>query len=103
MKDAAARAIGERGHFALAIPGGSILKMLAGEDMDAWTQQTTIAYVNHKCVSMDDIELATHAKAHKLFLDTWIGAEAVLMDGTDDGENEAKAYEAKLKVRLTHI
>lgn len=98
VKDAALRAIGERGHFALAIPGGSILKMLAGEAMDeAWTSKTTIAYVNHKCVPMDDMELATHAKAHKLFLDTWVGAEAILMDGTDDGEAEAKSYEAKLK------
>jgi 6-phosphogluconolactonase len=98
VKDAAARAISERGHFALAIPGGSILKMLAGEDMDeGWTSKTTIAYVNHKCVPMDDIELATHAKAHKLFLDTWVGAEAIVMEGSNDGDAEAKSYEAKLR------
>lgn len=46
--DAAAQAaIAERGQFALAIPGGSILKMLAGTK-PAWAAQTTIAYVNHK-------------------------------------------------------
>ena len=99
VKDAAARAISERGHFALAIPGGSILKMLAGEDMDeGWTSKTTIAYVNHKCVPMDDINLATHAKAHKLFLDTWVGAEAIVMDGSNDGDAEATSYETKLQV-----
>ena len=98
VKDAAARAISERGHFALAIPGGSILKMLAGEDMDeGLTSKTTIAYVNHKCVPMDDINLATHAKAHKLFLDTWVGAEAIVMEGTNDGDAEAKSYETKLR------
>jgi 6-phosphogluconolactonase len=44
---AAQAAIAERGYFALAIPGGSILKMLAGTK-PAWAAQTTIAYVNHK-------------------------------------------------------
>jgi len=98
VKEAAHRAIGERGHFALAIPGGSILKMLAGEVMDEqWTRHTTVVYVNHKCVSMDDDELATHAKAHKLFLDTWVGTEAILLDGTDDAVTEASRYEEKLR------
>ena len=98
VKEAAHRAIGERGHFALAIPGGSILKMLSGEVMEEdWTSRTTIAYVNHKCVPMDDEQLSTHAKAHKLFLDTWIGAEAIPLDGTDDGVTEADSYEKKLR------
>jgi len=100
--EAAQRAIGERGHFALAIPGGSILKMLSGDsgqteqEMESWTSKTTIAYVNHKCVDMDDEKLATHAKAKKLFLDTWVGTDAVLLDGTDDAEAEAESYRNKL-------
>lgn len=98
VKDAAEKAITERGYFALAIPGGSILKMLVGDDILAdWTSKTTIAYVNHKCVSMDDGELATHAKARKLFLDQWDGCTTIIMDGTDDGPAEAASYEAQLK------
>lgn len=96
--EAAKSAIEERGYFALAIPGGSILKMLMGDDiLGDWTSKTTIAYVNHKCVDMDDGELATHAKARKLFLDNWTGANTIIMDGTDKGDEEAAAYEAKMK------
>lgn len=99
VSQAASRAIQERGHFALAIPGGSILKMLAGniEDKDEWTSKTTLFYVNHKCVAMDDKDLATHAKARKLFLDSWEGVNTLIMDGTDDGEKEARAYEEKMR------
>ena len=70
VAEEAESAISRRGHFALAIPGGSILKMLAGGDFkeESWMSKTTIFYVNHKCVSMEDPELATHAKANKLFL-----------------------------------
>lgn len=102
--EAAERAVAERGHFALAIPGGSILKMLVGMSADdgegrdmSWTSKTTLVYVNHKCVSMDDGDLATHAKAHKLFLDEWDGVDAIVLDGTDDGPAEAESYEAKLR------
>jgi 6-phosphogluconolactonase len=98
--DAAKEAIAERGYFALAIPGGSILKMLVGDDIlgdEDWTSKTTIAYVNHKCVDMDDGDLATHAKARKLFLDKWTGANTIVLDGTDDGEAEAASYESKMK------
>jgi 6-phosphogluconolactonase/Glucosamine-6-phosphate isomerase/deaminase len=95
----AKRAIQERGHFALAIPGGSILKMLAGEisDQKEWTCKTTIAYVNHKCVSMDDETLATHAKARKLFLDGWDGVKVVVMNNSNDGDKEAREYEEQLR------
>jgi len=102
--EAAERAVAERGHFALAIPGGSILKMLVGMSTDdgegrdmSWTSKATLAYVNHKCVDMDDGELATHAKARNLFLNEWEGTNAIVMDGTDDGPAEAASYEAKLK------
>lgn len=96
--EAAKKAVDERGYFALAIPGGSILKMLVGEDiLGNWTSKTTIAYVNHKCVDMDDGDLATHAKARKLFLDKWTDVNTIIMDGTGQGEAEAESYEAKLK------
>eukprot|EP00567_Pseudictyota_dubia_P009298 CAMPEP_0197436958 /NCGR_PEP_ID=MMETSP1175-20131217/4291_1 /TAXON_ID=1003142 /ORGANISM="Triceratium dubium, Strain CCMP147" /LENGTH=315 /DNA_ID=CAMNT_0042966363 /DNA_START=231 /DNA_END=1178 /DNA_ORIENTATION=+ len=102
--EAAARAVSERGHFALAIPGGSILKMLVGMSTDdgegtdmSWTSKATVAYVNHKCVDVDDADLSTHAKAHRLFLDEWEGTTAIVLDGTDDGPAEAASYEAKLR------
>jgi len=95
---AAQEAVSDRGHFCIAIPGGSILKMLVGEDIPGdWTHKTTLAYVNHKCVPMDDADLATHAKARKLFLDQWKGCHAIVMNGSDNGPEEAAAYEAKLK------
>jgi 6-phosphogluconolactonase len=96
VERAATKAISERGHFALAIPGGSILKMLVGCAGD-WTMQTTLVYVNHKCVPMDDADLATHAKANKLFLSDWKGCNVILMDGTDDGVTEAASYQTKIK------
>jgi len=110
VTDAAKKAIDERGYFALAIPGGSILKMLSGDiqNKEEWTTKTIIAYVNHKCVPMDDIELATHAKAKQLFLNSWgvddyetneidHGLNVIVMDGTNDGIKEAASYEKKLK------
>ncbi len=99
VSEAAHRAIQERGHFVIAIPGGSILMMLAGEiaRKEEWTSKTTLVYVNHKCVSMDDEKLATHAKACKIFLNEWDGVNAILLDGTADGEQEAKAYEQKIR------
>lgn len=100
--ESAVQAIADHGYFALAIPGGSILKMLVGDDilsgdLSDWTSKTVIAYVNHKCVPMEDGELATHAKARKLFMDKWDGVNVIVLDGTDDGEAEAASYEAKMK------
>jgi 6-phosphogluconolactonase len=101
--ESAVAAIADHGYFALAIPGGSILKMLVGDDilsggdLGDWTSKTVIAYVNHKCVPMEDGDLATHAKARKLFMDKWDGVNVIVLDGTDDGEAEAASYEAKMK------
>ena len=80
VKDAAAKAIKERGYFALAIPGGSILKMLAFMDTSSvdWSK-TIMAYVNHRAVPNDD-ETATHLKAGPLFLNEWQKA------GCNDGQ-----------------
>jgi 6-phosphogluconolactonase len=96
VESAAKKAISERGHFALAIPGGSILKMLIGCNGD-WTSQTTVVYVNHKCVPMDDMDLSTHAKAGKYFLSDWKGCNVIVLDGTDDGQAEASSYVAKMQ------
>lgn len=97
VQQAAEKAIAERGSFALAIPGGSILKMLVGSGGASWTAHTTLVYVNHKCVPMDDANLATHAKARKLFLDKeWPGCKPILLEGTSDGTVEALAYSAKM-------
>jgi 6-phosphogluconolactonase len=95
VEAAAAEAIAQKGHFALAIPGGSILKMLGGSP--AWAKDCTLAYVNHKAVPMDDAKLATHAKASKLFLDAWKGIDCILMSGSEDAVAEAVAYEEKMR------
>ena len=96
VEAAATKAIAERGHFALAIPGGSILKMLAGSKPE-WAAKTTLAYVNHKAVPMEDASLATHAKASALFLDGWEGVNPILMGGSADAAAEAEAYEMALR------
>jgi len=93
---AAAKAIAERGHFALAIPGGSVLKMLGGSAPE-WASKTTLAYVNHKAVPMEDAALATHAKAMKGFLGEWDGCNTIVLGGSDDAQSEAQAYEEALK------
>lgn len=104
VHQAAQQAVTERGAFCMAIPGGSILKMLVKDDDDddsylSWMGQTTLAYVNHKCVSMDDEALATHAKARRLFLNDWLqgGCNVIVLQGTSDGPAEAAAYQAQLQ------
>lgn len=100
VTEAARKAISERGHFTLAIPGGSVLKMLVNlPSFDEWASKTTLVYVNHKCVEMDDIDRSTHAKAIKLFLGDWerAGLNTLVLDGTADGEQEARRYEEKIK------
>ncbi|EEC45846.1 6-phosphogluconolactonase [Phaeodactylum tricornutum CCAP 1055/1] len=83
VEDAAEQALAEKGSFALAIPGGSILQML--------------------CVPVTDSALATHAKACKLFLDDWKGCATIVMDGTEDGPAEAVSYESKIRALSPEI
>jgi len=97
---AAAAAIKAKGHFALAIPGGSILKMLQGTS-PSWAKDTTIAYVNHKCVQMTDIKLSTHAKATELFLKDWAGVDVITLTGSGDSTAEATTYESEMRARAT--
>jgi hypothetical protein len=70
VEDAASQAIAERGHFALAIPGGSVLKVLSSLDAGDWASKTTLAYVNHKCVPNDDLDSAIHAKVRRRMVPT---------------------------------
>ena len=97
LEAAASAAISERGHFSLAIPGGSVMKLLDGTS-PIWSDKCTVAYVNHKAVAMDDAALATHAKASALFLDEgWAGSQVLTLDGSSDAAAEASSYEAQLK------
>jgi 6-phosphogluconolactonase len=98
VEDAAIKAIEEKGSFALAIPGGSVLKVLSTlEPSGDWVSKTVLAYVNHKCVPNDDIKNAIHAKARSMFLDRWGLTNVITLGGSDDASEEASSYEKKLR------
>ena len=97
-------AIASRQKFTLAIPGGSVLKMLSklttmpeAKTLD-WTK-VFLYYVNHKVVAPDDPS-STHLKAESIFLkDIGIPMENVaqiLNDGTFNLESAAKDYQRKI-------
>jgi hypothetical protein len=67
---------------------------------DEWASKTTLVYVNHKCVEMDDIDRSTHAKAIKLFLGEWerAGLHTLVLDGTADGEKKLDDTKKKSKI-----
>jgi 6-phosphogluconolactonase len=95
----AQEAIRTRGAFSFAVPGGSVLKLLAGlsgEKSVDWSR-CCMAYANHKALALDD-EKSTHKKARALFLDslTTLGLSVLAPDGGADAEKEAAAYCAKL-------
>ena len=96
LQDAAEKAVRERGHFAVAVPGGSVLGMLEGFAAD-WAADCTLAWVNHKAVPLQDSALSTEAKAQALFLSQWQGARVVSLGGSGDAAAEATLYETKLK------
>lgn len=52
---------------------------------------------------MNDGDLATHAKARKLFLDSWEGVNAIVLGGSADGEKEAKDYEDQMKALSDNV
>ena len=93
------RAVEERGTFTLAIPGGSVLKMLAGTK-PAWAEDCLLAYVNHKAVDDDaDAALSTHAKAKAGFLDAgWDGVDVLNLGGSSDAVAEACRYAELLEL-----
>lgn len=100
VEKAAADSIAQRGHFALAVPGGSVLKMLtplASSKAIDWTK-VHLWYVNHKAVASDDA-LATSLKAKNYFLDA-VGAkpdQVYVLTGTDNAPFEAQAYELTIR------
>lgn len=97
VSKAAKSAIESRGHFALAIPGGSVLKVLTTLDPEWDVSKMTLAFVNHKCVPIDDVKTAIEAQARTKFLNRWGAINIISLGGSSDGEKEATDYEAKLK------
>ena len=95
VEENAKAAIDERGWFALAIPGGSVAKALAGlkdvQELD-WTK-VHLFFVN---------ERTPEGKCCKLAADTWTDAVNIPDDnihkvGTGTPADEAKAYEAQMR------
>jgi hypothetical protein len=99
IDEAGKRAVEERGTFTLAIPGGSVLKMLAGTK-PAWAEDCLLAYVNHKAVDDDaDAAFSTHAKARAGFLDAgWDGVDVLNLGGSSDAVAEACRYAELLEL-----
>ena len=98
IDEAGKRAVKERGTFTLAIPGGSVLKMLSGTK-PAWAEDCLLAYVNHKAVNDDDAALSTHAKARAGFLDAgWDGVDVLNLGGSSDAVAEACRYAELLEL-----
>eukprot|EP00968_Pinguiococcus_pyrenoidosus_P010055 scaffold797_cov236-Pinguiococcus_pyrenoidosus.AAC.6 len=97
---AAKAAVEAKGSFCLAIPGGSVLSMLSELQSPSWSACTKLAYVNHKCVSMSDASLATHAKAEKGFLHSWADVDVLLLSGGGDAGEEAALYDAQLRDKI---
>ena len=67
----ASKEINEKNAFYIAVPGGSVLKLLAGLKIYKSTidwSKVFLFYVNHKCVAVND-PTSTHFKAKSLFLD----------------------------------
>lgn len=88
----AQNAITRSGRFYVAVPGGSVLKMLGGlkdlgKEVD-WSK-VHLFYVNHKCVPNDDAS-ATHFKALSIFLDS---CPAVAYSMTDAVEGVTKGHD----------
>ena len=69
VESCAKQAIASRGNFALAIPGGSVLKVLSSLDTSSsdWVSKTTLCFVNHKCVDVTDVSSAIEAQARSKF------------------------------------
>ena len=104
-------AIDARKKFCLAVPGGSVLKMLSklstmpeAKKLD-WSK-VFLYYVNHKVVPPDDPS-STHLKAESLFLKE-IGippanVAQILNDGTLDMEKTAKDYQKQIAKNVKNV
>lgn len=93
-------AINKKGSFNIAVPGGSVLKLLSTlkehkEDKSIEWSKMNFFYVNHKCVPNDDVS-STHFKAKSIFLDTLceINALPIYQDisTVTPGHNTAEHY-----------
>jgi 6-phosphogluconolactonase len=88
------------GKFTIAVPGGSVLKLLEGLKKHAevdWSK-CSLFYVNHKCVPLDSAS-ATHWKAKDLFLSTLpIKAFPIAVD--DDANVVASLYADAVKANV---
>lgn len=74
------------------------MKVLSTLDPSSdWVEKTTLAFVNHKCVPIDDVSSAIEAQAREKFLERWGLSDIISLGGTSNGEKEAAEYEAKLK------
>lgn len=105
VADALREAIKWRGSASLALPGGSVMAMMGGlvEAVHGgnfaavdWSK-VYIAYVNHKCVALDD-DRSNHHKALQMF-GTKLGMNSdqfIVPSGSSDGVAEAVAYQQKL-------
>ena len=93
--------IAAKGFFTIAVPGGSVLKMLGGLKTSPvsagidWSR-VHLCYVNHKCVPVDD-KASTHSKARGLFIDGLKLDNFIAVTGGSDPKAEAEAYEAALR------
>jgi 6-phosphogluconolactonase len=89
----------------MAVPGGSALAMMAGLEEAVhggklvaveWSK-VHLAYVNHKCVPLDD-ERSNHRKALEIFANK-VGIPSdhiVTPGGSSDGRTEAAAYQKSI-------
>jgi len=98
----ARESISTKGKFFIAVPGGSVLKLLSGlknhpSDLD-WNK-VHLFYVNHKCVPSTDAS-ATHFKAKGLFLDALKMTNVYPLDEPTEGmghDTLSHSYENKIK------
>lgn len=105
VADALSEAIKWRGSASLALPGGSVMAMMGGlaeavhggkfASVD-WSK-VHVAYVNHKCVPLDD-HRSNHHKAMQMFGDKLAmnSDQFVVPNGSSIGLAEAVAYQEKL-------
>eukprot|EP01041_Mallomonas_annulata_P006046 gene6046-12190_t len=104
--ECAKKEIASKGSFFVAVPGGSVLKMLSGlksisSEVD-WNK-VFLFYVNHKCVTSIDPS-ATHFKAKSLFIDA-VGIPASnVITLAEDAEIETRGHdtEANLYEKKIH-
>ncbi|KAL7481900.1 hypothetical protein ACHAW6_007579, partial [Cyclotella cf. meneghiniana] len=69
ITSAAQSAISTSEHFAQAIPSGSVLKVMTSLE-SSW-DMTKLAFVNHKCVPIDDVKTSIEVQACTKFLNRW--------------------------------